>query len=688
MEIHKFKLTQLAIALGLTATLAACSSDNDKTPPPVEPTPTQKVVELPAGTTSEKQAGFFTVVVKDSEGNSLGSADVPITVKITKNSANVVSTKGEALTADDLTITNGAGLFAASLSELTAETSITVNFTAPGYFNNSKVITLSVDDSEVAETVTLVSRSIDADNVAIVSEEKSVNDLAENGATVTFKEDGSLETSDGSALKLAKTVTKTNGSATSDKGGVQISIPSGSKMLAKNEAGELVPLTSAPSLAVAYFNNEASSSAAANDNNESRPESALDYFPGGLDLAVSVPTADNVTTEVTTTGSFTTAGFVAIELTDDAGNKVKEFGSTGDGDNATKNSIEVKMQVEVKTSNACPMTYADLDNLDQATVAAFAVDASKSTDSAYFRKGACVSSDGSAIATRPIKAGDIIPVWSYDADEAQWAFESYGVAQVNADNADVFDVAVQVTHLSYWNLDFFNWREPNFGQCGDDRKVQFDIKYADGSTDNVTAFDLLVESQSGGYRKLKRGYEFRYYNKSTIANPPSFSVFMSLLNNGTNIIDGIEGDANNPVDASASRLKLNDICELDGKKLVLTLDTAPARVDQKIKTQYACSNNAEGDVEAPPAATSTYAYLIDSSNNYVTYSYTANDGTATFSNVVEGNYKVRVWDQVSRTYVTSPDFAASATNEVVIDLPIECTITEKPVTGTGTTGGS
>jgi hypothetical protein len=688
MGNKKFNLTKLALAMGVTLGLTGCFSDNDNNveikPPVVEPPVTEKVGEIPEGTAAEKQAGFFTIAVKNVKGENLGTAEAPVTVRITKNGDNVVSTKGEALTADQLKITSGLGIFAASLSEVTAEgTDITVNFTADGYFNNSAVVSLSAENTEVATTVILTPRGA-VEGVAIASEEIELDE------TVTFADDGTIETADGNPIVLAKTVTKADATEKDDKGGVAVSIPSGSKMLTKNEAGELVPLQGKPKLAVAYFNNEASSTAAANADDatpeqQTRATSALDFFPGGLDLAVSVPANDNTDAEeAPQAGAFTTAGFVAIELTDDAGNKVKEFGSTGEGEDAKKNSIEVKMQVDVNTANSCPMNYTG--DLAQETVAAFAKDSAKATDGAYFRKGACVSSDGTVIQGRTIKAGDIVPVWSYDADVAEWSFESYGVAQVNSDDASVFDVAVQVTHLSYWNLDFFNWREPNRGQCGTNGKVNFNIKYAGGTVDNVTAFDLLVESQSGGYRKYKRGYEFPFFDKATIANPPSFAVFMQLINAGSNVVDGIEGETtNNVVDGTATRLKLDDVCALDGKTVVLTLDTPPARVDLPVKTQLVCSNTDDFDVAPAPVATSTWLYVLDSNNNFVTYAYTDNNGSATIENLKEGTYKLSGYDATSFTYVTGAEFtvAEGSVTEQVLDLPTTCEVTEREVTGTG-----
>ncbi|GMM85944.1 hypothetical protein [Pseudoalteromonas sp. MTN2-4] len=702
MGNKKFNLTKLALAMGVTLSLSGCFSDNDNNIEVKPPVDTVDVGEIPDGTATEKQAGFFTIAVKNVAGENLGTSEAPVTVRITKNGDNVVSPKGEALTSTELTLNNGLGLFTASISEVTEEgTNITVNFSADGYFNNSTVVTLSSEITEAASTVILTPRA-EVEGVAIAAEE------VELGETVTMAEDGTL-TSD-EPITLTQEVTKEDATEEDDKGGATITIPSGSKMLTKNEAGELVPLTSKPKLAVAYFNNEASTTAAANADDataeeQTRDTSSLDFFPGGLDLAVSVPAADTDNAEETAqNGSFTTAGFVAIELTDEDGNKVKEFGDSGEVDedgNPIKNSIEVKMQVDVKTANTCPMSYTpvladDLTDdeiaalLKQKDVEGFATDSAKQTDGAYFRKGACISPDGTAIESRTIKAGDIVPVWSYDADVAEWSFESYGVAQVNESNADVFDVVVNVTHLSYWNLDFFNWRQANNGNCGTSNNVRFDIVYADGTTDNVSAFDLLVESQSGGYRKLKRGYESTFFNESRIYYPPAFSVFMQLLQNKANIVDGVLNTDNstdkvftdNPVDEQASRLKLDDLCELNGKTVVLTIDAPEPPVDQPVKTQFVCSNTDDFDVAPAPVPTSTFVYLYNSDNVYQGRRYTNNDGTTTFTNVVAGNYTVRALDPNTNALVDSAEFAASTTEQVV-NLPVECEVNTVPVTGTG-----
>ena len=690
MGNKKFNLTKLALAMGVTLGLAGCFSDNDnnidiKPPVPEEPD-TIVVGELPDGAVAEKQAAAFTVSVEDLSGAALGTAEAPVTVKITKGADKVVSLDGSELAAEELTLNAGTGIFSAAVADVSEEVTVTVNFTADGFINNSTTFTLSSDNTDESATVRLVPRTSSADTpVKVAAESKAVAELVKEGETLAFDEaTGAITVTDENGDPQPITLTKEIEAATEkdDKGGVEVVIPSGSQMLYRDSEGELQPLTGAPELTVAYFNNEASTATEANNNgdaaDQARESSTLDVFPGGLDLEVAVPASDATdAAEAPQAGAFTTAGFVAIELTDAEGNKVKEFGET-DG---KKNSIEVKMTVDANTANACPMNYGTTD-LDQETVAAFATDSTKATDSAYFRKGACVTVEGGTVASRTVKEGDIIPVWSYDADEAQWSFESYGVAQKVEGNDSIFNVAVQVTHLSYWNLDFFNWREPNRGQCGTNGRVEFDIVYGgENEVQNSTPFSLLVESQTNGYRKLKRARDSFFFDKSTILNPPSFPVFLQFLENGANIIDGVKGDENNPVDGTATRLKLDDVCELDGKTVVLVNDEPVETFAQPFKTELVC--NVEGADQQGRAASATTVYLFQDGSR-VGSIRTGNDGTAVYNNLVAGDYTARAANTTANNALTEAvSFTASAT-EVALEIPVaNCVATEKPVTGTG-----
>ncbi|MFY8298831.1 hypothetical protein AAEU28_08680 [Pseudoalteromonas sp. SS15] len=690
MGNKKFNLTKLALAMGVTLGLAGCFSDNDnnidiKPPVPEEPD-TVVVGELPDGAVAQKQAAAFTVSVEDLSGAALGTADAPVTVRITKGADKVVSLDGSELAAEELTLNAGTGIFSAAVADVSEEVTVTVNFTADGFINNSTTFTLSSDNTDESATVRLVPRTSSADTpVKVAAESKAVAELVKEGETLAFDEEtGAITVTDENGDPQPITLAKEIEAATEkdDKGGVEVVIPSGRQMLYRDSEGELKPLTSAPELTVAYFNNEASTATEANNNgdaaSQARESSTLDVFPGGLDLEVPVPASDATdAAEAPQAGAFTTAGFVAIELTDAEGNKVKEFGET-DG---KKNSIEVKMTVDANTANACPMNYGTTD-LDQETVAAFATDSTKATDSAYFRKGACVTVEGGTVASRTVKEGDIIPVWSYDADEAQWSFESYGVAQKVEGNDSIFNVAVQVTHLSYWNLDFFNWREPNRGQCGTNGRVEFDIVYGgENEVQNSTPFSLLVESQTNGYRKLKRARDSFFFDKSTILNPPSFPVFLQFLESGENIIDGVKGDENNPVDGTATRLKLDDVCELDGKTVVLVNEEPVETFAQPFKTELVC--NVEGADQQGRAASATTVYLFQDGSR-VGSIRTGNDGTAVYNNLVAGDYTARAANTTANNALTEAvSFTASAT-EVALEIPVaNCVPTEKPVTGTG-----
>jgi hypothetical protein len=696
MGNKKFNLTKLALAMGVTLGLAGCFSDNDnnidiKPPVPEEPD-TVVVGELPDGAVAEKQAAAFTVSVEDLSGAALGTAEAPVTVRITKGADKVVSLDGSELAAEELTLNAGTGIFSAAVADVSEEVTVTVNFTADGFINNSTTFTLSSDNTDESATVRLVPRTSSEDTpVKVAAESKAVEELVKEGETLAFDATtGAITVTDAEGkpqpIKLAKEIEAE--AETDDKGGVEVVIPSGRQMLYRDSEGELQPLTSAPELTVAYFNNEASSVTEANNNgdaaDQARESSTLDVFPGGLDLEVPVPASDDANaTEAPQAGAFTTAGFVAIELTDAEGNKVKEFGET-DG---KKNSIEVKMTVDANTANACPFNYTVKNddgsfNLDQTTVMKTATDPSKATDSAYFRKGACVTVEGGTVASRPVEEGDIIPVWSYDADEAQWSFESYGVAQKVEGNDSIFNVAVQVTHLSYWNLDFFNWREPNRGQCGTNGRVEFDIVYGgENEVQNSTPFSLLVESQTNGYRKLKRARDSFFFDKSTILSPPSFPVFLQFLENGANIIDGVKGDENNPVDGTATRLKLDDVCELDGKTVVLVNEEPVETFAQPFKTELVC--NVEGADQQGRAASATTVYLFQDGSR-VGSIRTGNDGTAVYNNLVAGDYTARAANTTANNALTEAvSFTASAT-EVALEIPVaNCVATEKPVTGTG-----
>jgi len=123
--------------------------------------------------------------------------------------------------------------------------------------------------------------------------------------------------------------------------------------------------------------------------------SSLAAFPGGLDVTVpSTPTSASAAS-----GSFVSGGFTAIELKDGSGNQAKNF------------SQPVAVKIDIAPGTVNPDTGAAL------------------------------------------KAGDVIPFWSYDETTGQW--KSEGTVTVQSNGSGGLQAVGNVIHLSYWNLDWF-----------------------------------------------------------------------------------------------------------------------------------------------------------------------------------------------------------------------------------------
>ncbi len=131
-------------------------------------------------------------------------------------------------------------------------------------------------------------------------------------------------------------------------------------------------------------------------------QQALDAYPGGLDVMAQVDGL--VMNGQTQTGeaqiSFKSAAFAAITLQDDNGNKVRNFSQP----------VEVAMQFPIGTT------------------------------------------DGEGVVVR---IDDEVPIWSYDEDTGRWTYEAQGIVTDRNTSDDLYDVVYSVTHLSYYNLDWF-----------------------------------------------------------------------------------------------------------------------------------------------------------------------------------------------------------------------------------------
>ena len=449
MGNNEFKLTKLALALGVTLSLSGCLSDDDKNDTvPEPPAPTQDVAVPP--TAAETQAGAITVNLIDALGEPLADT-VSASITFTSSEDGLLSVSGESVADEDKVTTEGT--FSFTIESIPAD-GVTYDYvvSAEGYLNNSGSFTVTTTDNVAADEIRLTPRNLADSDVPIVAETKSLESLVPEGENTTVAYDpttGLSVSGDKDEIELPQSVNKAGVAV----GGTTVKIKNGTQFLTADGTA----LETVPEITVAYFANEATRNDSEADNS-SVENSSLDAFPGGLALSVADP--DDADSNVS--GSFTSGGFVAIELTDDAGNKVKTFGEG--------NSLTVAMQVDKNTSNPCPVS-----------VPAGTTDLSAYAEANGYNTGVCTLPSPTA---RKIAVGDVFPVWSYDEDAGKWSFESYGEVTDNG-SADTFDVSVDVNHLSYWNLDYFN-----NNQCSN---VSFDIVDRNGNA-NEARYTLSLES--------------------------------------------------------------------------------------------------------------------------------------------------------------------------------------------------
>ncbi|WP_149982109.1 hypothetical protein [Pseudoalteromonas rhizosphaerae] len=632
MGNNKFKLTKLALALGLTATLSGCFSDNDNNDyvkPPVPPEPTVDVAVPPVAI--EAQAGSVTVNIVDVKGAALADT-VTATISFTSSEDGLLTAAGNALADTDKSST--ASSFAYTVDSIPANgVSYDYVISAAGYLNNSGTLTLSTTDNVVAQEIRLTPRTLADSDVAIVADTKTLAELVPTGENTTVSYDpasGLSISGDKTEITLPQAINKAGVAV----GGSTVKIKSGTQFLDKDNQ----PLTTVPKITVAYFANEATR----NDEEgeaAAATSSSLDAFPGGL--ALSVASDPNSTDQVQ--GSFTSGGFVAIELVDDAGNKVKSFGAG--------NSITVAMQVDKKTSNPCPVTLP-----------AGTTDIKAYAEANGFKNGVCTVA---APVARKIAVGDIFPVWSYDEEAGKWGFESYGEV-TDSGNASTFDVSVDVNHLSYWNLDYFN-----NNKCS---SVKFDILDRNGDA-NIAETTILLEIN--GYR---RSFTSRNgnYGSATFNNPPGFPVKVKVLRNGVNVLDGLSTDT----DSTASALSVSNICDLNDKDLTLTI-APPTIVTKKITTQLVCSNTGDFEIGTPPVATPALVRLFKDGNFKQTiYS----KGTFNLNLEQGGTYSASYLNYNTNVWTSTP--VAANTTAATFDIPVVCEVDTVPVSGSGSGSGS
>ncbi len=444
---------------------------------------------------------------------------------------------------------------------------MTVIVGGDGFFSNSQVFDLTQTTMSDNYWIEIVPKSEKAEEATTFVEERVELD----GHVTRSSVDVATVTKDDS----------TDGGKILDGATAKLSIPAGTGFI--GEDGQ--PFTPVGEVSVSMMLFSADPKGLADDENN-----PLYLFPGGLspdgfdgELPSDITSPDSVT--------FISAGFVAIEIGDESGNKVSSFDGEG-----------VNLEFEVPKSTVNPQTGEPLA-LDDGT----------------------------------------IPIWSYTDSTGKWRYE--GDAVIEQENENTFTVSKPITHLSYYNLDWY----------GQDR-CQLDVDVVDANGDpNNQKLRLSFAKAGGGWAYKPSGWGDNP-EKLNINRVPAFAGHFDLLDSqGNSLLASIEVDGEVIEVADGTEgLDLDDFCfgvsSDSTKSFKATLNIVnPPRIDIETGLSLVCPI----DETKTQTVDSGYYYL------YSGYSYETsgqmNGDTITFSNLVEdGLYRLyyyggQTWAQVEFT---------------------------------------
>ena len=469
------------------------------------------------------------------------------------------------------------------LSGNAAEPKLNLVISGDDYFSDVASFDMLSSSGLIQKRLTLVPRSTDTDFPATFAEGNVAMD--ENRVT--------------GAINLSTPVKSTDspGGDTLDGAGVRLDISSGTEFF--DESGQPFEPEGDTTAKIVFLSGDPKGLS-------TTLNSPLFAFPGGLEISgISGNTPDDLTN--TSEFSFISAGFVAVEITDDAGNRVSGF----------RNGA-VSLTFEVPKSTINPDTSLPLN-----------------------------FSDGG------------IPFWSYNEKSAKWSYE--GNALIVAENTSTFTLTAQITHLTYFNLD---WYQSN--------RCKWDVTVVDSNGQpNNQRLRLSFVRKSGGWAYKPYGWGGEL-DKLNIQRIPAFEGTFDILSaDGSSLlesitVDGVETSA--PDDGAG--VELSDFCFGLGTDSVKTFTAKlnaenPPRIDLSLQLNLVCP-------------TDNSSSITDASGNYYLYegwsyieSGTVSSGQIDLQNLVEdGSYRFYYYNSPARANF---EFTASTDlTELNIDTISAC----------------
>lgn len=312
-----------------------------------------------------------------------------------ENSELSITKGAESLTAKEYDASLGLAVFNFKDTATPSNTNnitVAVKASAENYMTSSKSWTF-----DTAEAVSLVIKLLSLDDnsqpegVGLVTKTINLSSVGDEGISITTP-----AASDGAASK--------------------IEIPKSIEMYAKGktdaegEVGVGNKITGGVELVVAHY--------------EAERTEALEAFPGGFAVAVENPAVVNSSEGAGSLGddgqlTFMSAGFVSVEIVDqDTREKVKSFNSPNCSDGSGGTSVDISGCVSVTMT--IPKTTIN------------------------------------PLTGSVVKEADKIPIWSFDVETGLWTYEAFSTEYAGiTSSGENWLVKYPVTHLSYWNLDFF-----------------------------------------------------------------------------------------------------------------------------------------------------------------------------------------------------------------------------------------
>lgn len=330
---------------------------------------------LPTAVAELSSQARYQIVLKDAITGALITDSLSITFT---GAADLKAGDGTSLNGKTITTTDGVVALGATFSATAKDFSVLAGNRTLGWIDTGTSV---VGDSTVSgdKTVELLLINTNA-SAAINASSIPVSMAVTTGATGA----GGALSSPVALVTTQKTVVNAEG-VSETAGSSTLTMATGT--VGKTATGQLA---AAGPLAV-------SATTFSNSNIDS-----MSAFPGGFAATVSGAPASALNGAAADAGTFVTGGFAQFNVTDSAGNAIKNF----------EPPIEV------------------------------GIDLPKST----------MAPDGVTL----LKVGDDYPIWSFDDATGGWKYEKTGiVAEKTPVDPSNYTVKFSTTHLSSWNLDFY-----------------------------------------------------------------------------------------------------------------------------------------------------------------------------------------------------------------------------------------